>query len=70
MFSINVLRAFSRTWPKAGLVGMPGHFYQHHLSPTLSPIQSNGGEGGQGVLDGGWFAVAAWHFNWIWASKS
>jgi hypothetical protein len=46
MFVINWLRVFSRTLPTAGLVGMPGHFYQHHLSPTLSPIQSNGGEGG------------------------
>ena len=45
MFVINWLRVFSRTLPTAGLVGMPGHFYQHHLSPTLSPIQSNGGEG-------------------------
>jgi len=39
------LRVFSSTLPTAGLVGMPGHFYQRHLSPTLSPIQSNGGEG-------------------------
>ena len=45
IFVINWLHVFSRTLPTAGLVGMPGHFYQHHLSPTLSPIQSNGGEG-------------------------
>ena len=49
MFVINWLRVFSRTLPTAGLVGMPGHFYQHHLSPTLSPIQSNGGEGAMAV---------------------
>ena len=45
MFVINWLRVFFRTLLTAGLVGMTGHFYQRHLSPTLSPIQSNGGEG-------------------------
>jgi len=30
-------------WPMVGLVGMPGHFYQHHLSPardSLAPARS------------------------------
>jgi hypothetical protein len=45
MLSTCWLGVFSPTLPTAGLVGMPGHFYQHHLSPALSPIQSNGGEG-------------------------
>ena len=45
MFVINWLRVFFRSLPTAGLVGISGYFYQHHLSPTLSPIQSNGGEG-------------------------
>jgi len=44
-FAIIWLSVFSRTLPTAGLVGMPGPLYQHHLSPTLSPIQCNGGEG-------------------------
>jgi hypothetical protein len=45
VFVINWLHAFSGTLTTAGLVGMSGHFYHLHLSPTLSPIQSNGGEG-------------------------
>jgi hypothetical protein len=43
MFEINTLRSFPLTLFAAGLMGMPGRFYQHHLSPTrdsLAPARS------------------------------
>ena len=57
------LRVFSSTLPKAGLMGMPGHFYQHHLSPSLSPTKA-WRRGGQGVLDGAWAGNADWNIEW------
>jgi hypothetical protein len=56
IFAINDVRVFSSTLPTAGLVGMPGQLYQHHLSPTLSPLQSNGGEGARAF----WTVVGFW----------
>jgi len=36
-------------------------FYQHHLSPTLSPTKA-WRRGGHGVLDGGWVSTSGLNF--------